>query len=70
MRTFCLLPAVVLATAVAAQNTATNAAAVAKAQATSRTLSPVSHVKGRAFDRFVVIWLENTDYAKAVGDSK
>ncbi|KAF3940299.1 hypothetical protein ABW19_dt0200435 [Dactylella cylindrospora] len=33
------------------------------------TLSPVSHVQGRAFNRFVTIWLENTDYDKAAGDS-
>ncbi|KAL7267788.1 hypothetical protein RUND412_009610 [Rhizina undulata] len=32
------------------------------------TRSPTSHVKGTAFDRFVTIWLENTDYDKAVGD--
>jgi acid phosphatase len=25
-------------------------------------------VKGKAFDRFVVIWLENTDYSLAIGD--
>jgi acid phosphatase len=25
-------------------------------------------VKGKAFDRFVVIWLENTDYDLAIGD--
>lgn len=32
------------------------------------TLSPVSYVKGKAFDRLAVIWLENTDYAMAIGD--
>lgn len=25
-------------------------------------------VKGKAFDRFAIIWLENTDYDLAVGD--
>ena len=51
-----------------AQNTQTSAAAVASAAATALTTSPTSHVPGKAFDRFVVIWLENTDYDKAVGD--
>lgn len=32
------------------------------------TLSPVSYVKGKAFDRLAVIWLENTDYDMAIGD--
>lgn len=32
------------------------------------TLSPVSYVKGKVFDRLAVIWLENTDYDMAVGD--
>lgn len=50
--------------------TATAPAAVAKAAATALTLSPTSNVKGKAFDRFVVVWLENTDYDKAVGDRK
>ncbi|KAL0942928.1 acid phosphatase [Colletotrichum truncatum] len=48
--------------------TATATAAVAAAAATAKTSSPTSHVKGKAFDRFVVIWNENTDYEKARGD--
>lgn len=45
------------------------AAGSAVAQQTSAdTLSPVSYVKGKAFDRLAVIWLENTDYTMAVGD--
>lgn len=34
------------------------------------TLNPVSceTVKGKAFDRIAIIWLENTDYALAAGD--
>jgi len=32
------------------------------------TRSPVSNVPGKVFNRFVTIWLENTDYDKAVGD--
>ena len=54
---------------VAAQNTATGTAAVASAAATALTRSPTSHVAGKAFDRFAVIWLENTDYDMAAGDS-
>jgi len=27
-----------------------------------------SDVKGKVFNRFVTIWLENTDYDKAAGD--
>ena len=61
----CLL--VALATA-AAQNTATSAAAVAKAAATALTLSPTSDVKGAAFDRIAIIYLENIDYSIAASD--
>ncbi|KAI8627312.1 acid phosphatase [Xylariaceae sp. FL1651] len=50
------------------QYTATATADVAAAAATAKTLSPTSHVKGKAFDRFVVIWLENTDYDMAIND--
>ncbi|PSR99200.1 acid phosphatase phoa [Coniella lustricola] len=48
--------------------TATATASVYAAQATAKSSSPVSHVKGKAFDRFVQIWLENTDYDLAIGD--
>jgi hypothetical protein len=51
------------------QYTSTATAAVAKAAATALTLSPTSNVAGLTFDRFVQIWLENTDYSMAVGDS-
>ncbi|KAI5241204.1 phosphoesterase-domain-containing protein [Aureobasidium subglaciale] len=54
--------------AVALNFTSTSPADVAAAQAGALTLSPTSHVKGKVFDRFVVIWLENTDYDKAAGD--
>ena len=53
-----------------AQNTATDTADVAAAAATAITHSPTSNVKGKAFDRIAIIWLENTDYSKAVGDRK
>ena len=51
-----------------AQNTATGTADVAAAAATALTSSPTSNVPGKAFNRFAVIWLENTDYLKAAGD--
>jgi hypothetical protein len=50
------------------QYTSTGTAAVAKARATALSLSPTSSVKGKTFDRFVNIWLENTDYDKAAAD--
>ncbi|KAK1963900.1 phosphoesterase-domain-containing protein [Colletotrichum sublineola] len=49
--------------------TATGAADVAAAAATAKTSSPTSNVTGKAFDRFVIIWNENTDFEKARGDS-
>ncbi|KAG6032971.1 hypothetical protein E4U40_005736 [Claviceps sp. LM458 group G5] len=49
--------------------TATGAADVAKAAETAKTSSPTSHVKGKAFDRFVVIYFENQNYDKAFGDA-
>lgn len=51
-----------------AQDTKTSPVDVARAAATARTNSPTSSVQGLAFDRIAIIWLENTDYAKAVGD--
>ncbi|KAK4935834.1 hypothetical protein LTR10_023199 [Elasticomyces elasticus] len=48
--------------------TATAPADVLAAQATAKSSSPTSHVPGKAFDRFVVIWLENTDYNMSVAD--
>ncbi|KAI9732622.1 MAG: hypothetical protein M1834_003958 [Cirrosporium novae-zelandiae] len=36
--------------------------------ATATPLSPVSNVKGLAFDRFIQIWLENIDYSSASGN--
>jgi hypothetical protein len=52
------------------QYTATNAASVAAARATAMTLSPTSSVKGKTFDRFVNIFLENTDFDMAAADRK
>jgi len=50
--------------------TATGTAAVAAAAATAKTLSPTSHVNGKAFNRFVTIWLENTAFDEAAADRK
>lgn len=50
-------------------NTATSASAVYAAQATAATSGGRKpYVPGRVFDRYVEIWLENTDYDKAAGD--
>ncbi|KAG8631860.1 hypothetical protein KVT40_001000 [Elsinoe batatas] len=62
------LVAFILAGTGIAQNTATRPADVYAAQATARTDSPTSSLKGRAFDRFVQVWLENTDYEAAAAD--
>lgn len=50
--------------------TATATADVAAARETAKTSSPTSWVKGKAFSRFAVIWLENTDYDMAIGDGE
>ncbi|KAI1769987.1 phosphoesterase-domain-containing protein [Hypoxylon cercidicola] len=67
-----ILSALIFAAHVAAQAensyTATATSDVEKARATAKTLSPTSNVKGKAFDRLAIIWLENTDYDMAIGD--
>ena len=55
-------------TAVETMYTATAASSIAAAQATALTLSPASNVKGKDFDRFVQIFLENQDFDIAAGD--
>lgn len=62
------LTAILWASIAVTQDTKTSAVDVARAAATARTNSPTSSVQGLAFDRIAIIWLENTDYAKAVGD--
>ncbi len=52
------------------QYTSTAAAAVAAARATALTLSPTSNVAGTKFERYVQIFLENTDYSKAIANSE
>ncbi|KAJ6111481.1 Phosphate-repressible acid phosphatase [Penicillium sp. IBT 18751x] len=44
-------------------------AEVEAAAATVVPLSPTSNVKGRAFDRFVNIWIENTDFDTTASDA-
>ncbi len=72
MRAFSRIVAVALALAANSnaqtQYTSTAVAAVEAARATAKTLSPVSSIKGKTFDRFVQIWLENTDFDMAAGD--
>lgn len=72
MRTYVLALLVAAIGSVTAQEyysyTATSTADVYAAQATAKTLSPVSNVKGKAFDRIAIIWNENTDYDLAIGD--
>lgn len=47
---------------------ATDAASVAANAAVARVNHKTSKIPGKAFDRFVTIWLENTDFAAAQGD--
>lgn len=72
MQTILLSPLTVSGTALAQTwstvYTSTATADVAKAAATAKTSSPTNHVKGKAFDRLAIIWLENTDYTLAAGD--
>lgn len=48
--------------------TASKIAPVEAAQATAKTTHKTSNVRGKVFDRFITIWLENTDYKKSEGD--
>lgn len=56
------------AQSVSVTNTATNTAAIASERATVVPSTPTSFVKGKAFDRFVTIMMENTDFDLAAGD--
>ncbi|BCR90700.1 putative acid phosphatase [Aspergillus chevalieri] len=57
-----------LSLAVAQSSHNPSAEEIAKAQATVKPNSPVSNVQGLSFNRFVNIWLENTDYETAAKD--
>ncbi|OAQ96073.1 hypothetical protein LLEC1_06267 [Akanthomyces lecanii] len=48
--------------------TATGVQDVAAAAATAKTSSPTSKVPGKAFDRLVIIYFENQNYDKSIGD--
>jgi hypothetical protein len=50
------------------QYTLVDASAFEGARATAKTLSPTSSVRGKTFDRFVNIWLENTNFDVAARD--
>lgn len=50
------------------QHTSTATKAVTAAAATALTESPVSHVKGKAFDRVLQIYLEITAYNNSIAD--
>ena len=69
MRLF-LLSALAIAGVAGQKNifTASKVAPVEAAQATAKTSHKTSNVKGKVFDRFITIWLENTDYKKSEGD--
>lgn len=45
-----------------------SSAEVEAAAATTQPLSPTSNVKGLAFNRFVNIWFENTDFKDVAAD--
>ncbi|KAL2126535.1 hypothetical protein VTI74DRAFT_745 [Chaetomium olivicolor] len=45
-----------------------NLSSIYAAQATTAPQSPVSNVPGKAFDRIIQIWLENTDYNASAAD--
>jgi len=65
-----LSAAVVSAASTTVPHTATDTAAIAKELATDVPNSPTSHVKGKVFDRFVTIMMENTDFAIADSDRR
>lgn len=50
--------------------TATGTCAEPSAQATARTDSSTSNVKGKAFDRILQVMLETTSYGNATSDGK
>jgi len=71
MRLFLILAVLVACATVGyskEQYTSTAVAAVDPARATAKTLSLVSSIKGKKFDRFVSIWLENQNYTIAADD--
>jgi hypothetical protein len=47
-------------------NTSTGTAAVSAELATATPQSPVSNVKGKVFDRLIVLMMENTDLTVAM----
>ncbi|KAL5340866.1 phosphoesterase family-domain-containing protein [Aspergillus crustosus] len=64
-----LLGGLTLALAQTSAEQTPSAAEIEAAQATVLPYSPVSNVKGKTFQRFVNIWLENTDYDAAAAET-
>ncbi|KAJ5219135.1 Acid phosphatase [Penicillium cinerascens] len=64
-----LLAAAVMARAQVATTSEPALTQIAAAAATTKPESPISDVKGLAFDRFYQVWLENIDYEVAAADS-
>ncbi|KAL4867614.1 hypothetical protein BDV12DRAFT_171016 [Aspergillus spectabilis] len=63
-----LLGGLTLALAQTSSEQTPSAAEIEAARATVQPYSPVSNVKGKSFQRFVNIWLENTDYDVAASE--
>lgn len=59
-----------VALAAPASPTVTDTIDIYAAQAIALTESPTSKFKGKAFDRYMSIWLKNTDYDQAAADRK
>ena len=53
---------------VAAVEVTANHASIEAEAAGATTKSGTSHVRGKAFDRVAIIWLENTDDSEALND--
>lgn len=51
-----------------ASPTSSDPADVEAARAIAKTRSPVSHVRGKVFDRFINVWFENTNFDTAMAD--
>ena len=62
------LASIAVAAPAPASPTATDPADVYAAQATAKSESPTSKVKGKVFDRYVSIWFENQDYDIVLAD--
>ncbi|KAL4875476.1 phosphoesterase family-domain-containing protein [Aspergillus karnatakaensis] len=64
-----LLSALTVAVAQTSSEQTPSQAEIDAARATVKPYSPTSNVKGKSFQRFVNIWLENTDYDAAAAET-